>query len=152
MRKEYINKVQKELTVSRKQKREIIRDLNEAFDSAKEHKETEIQVIERLGTPKDFAENVAETLDFNQMQYRKRKKFLLAFYFSCGIAIFCLIGSLIAKHALLPDNVIGQADAMTAITIYDTSSIDFWIVLLIIGLIFAIIAVVLIICSIRRRK
>ena len=39
-----------------------MRDLNEVFASALEHGETEQQVIERLGTTKEFAENTAEQL------------------------------------------------------------------------------------------
>lgn len=152
MRAEYIKKVKKELTVSRKLKQEIIRDLNEAFDSAKEHGETEKQVIDRLGEPKDFAESMEETIGFNRVQYRKRRKIFLAVYCSCGIALFCLIAALIAKHSALPDNVIGQANAMTQITIKNFLPFDIWSALLIIGLIFAIVSVVLIVALTRRKK
>ena len=60
MKEQYIKQVEKELSLTRKAKKEVVRDLNEVFASALEHGETEQQVIERLGTPKEFAENTAE--------------------------------------------------------------------------------------------
>ena len=60
MKEQYIKLVCKELTVPRRQKKDIIRDLEEAFASAKEHGETEEQVIERLGTPEEFAAGMSE--------------------------------------------------------------------------------------------
>lgn len=152
MREEYIKKVKKELSVSRNQKREIIRDLNEAFDSAKEHGETEAQVVDRLGTPKDFAESMEETIGFNRAQHGKRRKKLLAVYCSCGIAVFCLLSAFVAKHAALPDNVIGQADARTGIWVHGSLPFDSWSALLIIGLAFAIVAVVLIVGLTHKKK
>ena len=62
MKEQYIKQVEKELSLTRKAKKEVVRDLNEVFASALEHGETEQQVIERLGTPKEFAENTAEQL------------------------------------------------------------------------------------------
>lgn len=152
MREEYIKKVKKELSVSRKQKHEILRDLNEAFDSAIEHGETEKQVIDRLGTPKDFAENMEETIGFNRVQYRKRRKKLIGICCFCGIAIFCFIAALIAGNSALPDNVIGQADALTTITVNGSIPFDISTALLIIGFAFAIVAVVLIVGLIRKKK
>ena len=60
MKEQYIKQVEKELNLSRKAKTEVVRDLNEIFASATEHGETEQQVIERLGTPKEFADSTAE--------------------------------------------------------------------------------------------
>ena len=57
MKEQYIKQVVKELHLSRKAKSEVVRDLNEIFASAVEHGETEQQVVERLGTPKDFADS-----------------------------------------------------------------------------------------------
>ena len=53
MKEQYIKQVEKELSLTRKAKKEVVRDLNEVFASALEHGETEQQVIERLGTPKE---------------------------------------------------------------------------------------------------
>ena len=152
MRELYIKQVKKELAVSRKLKHEVLRDLNEAFDSAAEHGEAEEQVIDRLGTPKDFVESVEETAGFNQAQHRKRRIKLIAICCSCGIAIFCLIVALIARNSTLSDNVIGQADAMTTITTNHSFSFDIFSVLLIIGFAFTILTVILIADLIRKKK
>ncbi len=126
--------------------------MNEAFNSAVEHGETEEQVIARLGTPKDFAENMEETVGFNRAQYRKRRKKFIAICCSCGIAVFCLIGALIARNSALPDNVIGQADAMTTITVNGSFPFDIWSTLLIIGFAFAIVTIVLIVGFTSKKK
>ncbi len=76
MRENYIKQVKKGLVVSQKQKKEVIRDLNEAFSSASEHGETEQQVIERLGSPKDFADNIHEQLGIDFIARQKRKNLL----------------------------------------------------------------------------
>jgi len=60
MKEQYIKQVEKELSLPRKMKKEVVRDLNEVFASAMEHGETEQQVIQRLGTPKEFADSTAE--------------------------------------------------------------------------------------------
>ena len=51
MKEQYIKQVEKELSLPRKMKKEVVRDLNEVFASAMEHGETEQQIIQRLGTP-----------------------------------------------------------------------------------------------------
>ncbi|MEA4846161.1 MAG: DUF1700 domain-containing protein [Clostridiaceae bacterium] len=152
MREQYIKQVKKELAVSRKLKYEILRDLNEAFDSAAEHGETEGQVIDRLGTPKDFVGDFEETAGFNRAQYRKRRQKLIWICCLCGIAIFCFIAGLIASNSVLPDNVIGQADAMTLITVNGYLPFDISTPLLLIGFVFTVVAAILIISLFRKKK
>lgn len=152
MREKYIKKVKKELSVSRNKKHEIIRDLNEAFDSAREHGESEKKVIDRLGTPKDFAESMEETIGFSRVQYREKTKKSVAIFCLCGVAVFCLIAALAVQKSALPDNVIGQADAMTSITVSGSFPFDVSTVLLMIGFVFAVIAVFLIVGLIRKKK
>lgn len=60
MKEQYIKQVKKELSLPRKMKKEVVRDLNEVFASAMEHGETEQQIIQRLGTPREFADSTAE--------------------------------------------------------------------------------------------
>lgn len=76
MRENYIKQVKRELDIPKKQKREVIRDLNEAFASAVEHGESERQVIERLGSPKDFADNIHEQFGIDCAARQKRKNLL----------------------------------------------------------------------------
>ena len=73
MKEQYIKQVEKELNLSRKAKTEVVRDLNEIFASAAEHGETEQQVIERLGTPKEFADNTAEQFGIDNSAPRNEK-------------------------------------------------------------------------------
>lgn len=48
MKEQYIKQVEKELHLSRKERMEVLRDLNEIFASAVEHGDTEHQKILRI--------------------------------------------------------------------------------------------------------
>ena len=101
MKQQYIRQVKKALNLPREQKAEVLRDLDEAFSSALEHGETERQVIERLGTPDEFAGSIHEQL---------------------GIAFF--------MRAERPaQNIIGQADAMTNMQIVGSGVDMFWLMI-----------------------
>ena len=152
MRKQYIKQVKKELSVSHKLKKEILRDLNEAFDSAAEHGETEEQVINRLGTSKDFTRDVEENMSFDRVQYRKNQKKIVEICCLCGIAIICLIAALISQTSRLPENVIGQGDAMTSITVKSAFPFGLFFILLIAGIVIAVIAAIKIIVFVRNKK
>ena len=71
MKEQYIKQVEKELSLPRKMKKEVVRDLNEVFASAMEHGETEQQVIQRLGTPKEFADSTAEQFGIDNTKSKK---------------------------------------------------------------------------------
>lgn len=71
MKEQYIKRVKKELHLPGKAKNEVMRDLNEIFASAAEHGETEQQVIERLGTPKEFADSTAEQFGIDNKKERR---------------------------------------------------------------------------------
>lgn len=87
MKEQYIKQIEKELHLSRKDKKEVVRDLNEIFSSALEHGETAQQVIERLGTPKEYADSIAEQFGVNN---RKRRKMV------GGIAVITAAALLVA--------------------------------------------------------
>ena len=53
-RETYIRKVKKQLDCSVKEKEEIVRDLQEIFDSGKEHGKSESQIIKQLGKPQAY--------------------------------------------------------------------------------------------------
>ena len=63
MKEQYIRQVKHHIYLPRKQKQEVLRDLEEIFASAQEHGETESQVMERLGDPKEYAREVQNPLD-----------------------------------------------------------------------------------------
>ena len=58
MKEEYIRRVKGHLPLPRQQKREVLRDLEEIFASAGEHGESEAQVLDRLGSPEEYAREV----------------------------------------------------------------------------------------------
>lgn len=153
MKEHYIKQVKKELLISRKQKNDVLRDLGEVFTSAMEHGETEQQVIERLGSPKDFAISTEEQLGIDRTALRKRNN-IIFIIISIGVSVlaFVLFGTLYLKQ--LPDGVIGQADAMTNIRINGIGAIDPSLIFLVIGIAAIIVLVVRILkimCNDRRK-
>ncbi len=153
MKEHYIKQVKKELLISRKQKNDVLRDLDEVFASAMEHGETEQQVIERLGLPKDFAISTEEQLGIDRTTLRKRNN-IIFIIISIGVSVlaFVLFGTLYLKQ--LPDGVIGQADAMTNIRINGIGAIDLSLIFLVIGIaaiIVLIVRILKIMCNDRRK-
>lgn len=141
MKKQYIKQVKRELSVSRRAKKEIVRDLEEVFASALEHGENETQVMERLGSPKDFAENMEEQIGFDRVGYRNRNKLIqIVCSFATALAFFVIY--IVVKALQIPKSVIGQADSMTGIKIeapFVLNSLSFIVILGIVALIVAII-------------
>ncbi len=87
----YIKQVKKSLNISHKTKAEILRDLEEAFASAAEHGETEQQVMDRLGTPEEFAESIQEQLGLScteKSSWKGRTGIAIAAFISI-IAFLC---------------------------------------------------------------
>jgi len=151
MKEHYIKQVKRELLISRRQKNDVLRDLDEVFTSAMEHGETEQQVIERLG--KDFAISTEEQLGIDRTALRKRNN-IIFIIISIGVSVlaFVLFGTLHSKQ--LPDGVIGQADAMTNIRINGTGAIDPSLIFLVIGItaiIVLIVRILKIMCNDRRK-
>ena len=153
MKEHYIKQVKRDLLMSRRQKNDVLRDLDEVFTSAMEHGETEQQVIERLGSPKDFAISTEEQLGIDRTALRKRNN-IIFIIISIGVSVlaFVLFGTLHSKQ--LPDGVIGQADAMTNIRINGTGAIDPSLIFLVIGItaiIVLIVRILKIMCNDRRK-
>lgn len=149
MKENYIKQVEKELLLSRKAKKEVVRDLNEVFASALEHGETEQQVIERLGTPKEFADNTAEQLGIYNTAPQKRKG-VISSVIALIVSIVAFIVYAVAKTQQVPDGAIGQADAQTNIQVEGAFSFDASQIILMVGIIAAVIAVVQITKTIRK--
>lgn len=145
MRAEYIKQVKKLLIGSRKIKKEIIRDLNEIFDSSAEHGESEEKVIQRLGNPADYAEECVLRSGEYITFYSRNKWKIIRCCIMVLCSILCISLAFISRCSKVPDGAIGQADALTAIAIIDSFAIHYSIILLIIGLIFAIISIVMIV-------
>ena len=111
MKEQYIKQVEKELSLTRKAKKEVVRDLYEVFASALEHGETEQQVIERLGTPKEFAENTAEQLGIDSAAPQKRKG-IISSVAALVVAVAAFVIYATTQSGKVPDGAIGQDVAM----------------------------------------
>ena len=102
--------------------------MDEAFASALEHGETERQVIERLGTPDEFADSIHEQLGIACPDRRGRKRRICIALTALVSAIAFAIAFLI--HAERPaQNIIGQADAMTNMQIVGSGIDMFWLMI-----------------------
>lgn len=128
MKQQYIRRVKKALNLPRKQKAEVLRDLDEAFASALEHGETERQIIERLGTPDEFADSIHEQLGIACPDRRRRKrKICIALTVLVSAIAFAIAFFMRAERPA--QNIIGQADAMTNIQIVGSGVDMFWLMI-----------------------
>ena len=150
MKKQYIRQVRKDLHIPRSAKTEVVRDLQEIFASAAEHGESEQQVAERLGTPREFADRTAEQFGFDPAARRRRNRLIQIAISLAVAAAFALYAAAAAQR--VPPGAIGQADAMTNIRI-EGAGFDVTLLLLAAGILaaaFAILQLVRAACSGRR--
>jgi len=149
MKEQYIKQVEKELSLTRKAKKEVVRDLNEVFASALEHGEQ--QVIERLGTPKEFAENTAEQLGIDSAAPQKRKG-IISSVAALVVAVAAFVIYATTQSGKVPDGAIGQADAMTNIQVEGAFGFDASQIILAVGVIAVTIAIIQIIRTVRKNR
>ena len=150
MKKQYIRQVRKDLHIPRSAKTEVVRDLQEIFASAAEHGESEQQVAERLGTPREFADRTAEQFGFDPAARRRRNRLIQIAISLAVAAAFALYAAAAAQR--VPPGAIGQADAMTNIRV-EGAGFDVTLLLLAAGILaaaFAILQLVRAACSGRR--
>lgn len=146
MKEQYIKQVMRALSGQGARKREVQRDLQEIFDSAHEHGQTDLQVIERLGAPEDFAQSI---LGEQKVQRKGRWRwvvigFLLFVVAVCGILLWVI------QASRLPDHVIGYQDSMTSIQI--TGAFDITPILWGVGAVALAVAVGFILWGRKRKK
>lgn len=116
MKETYIQQVKQELSLPKKKREAIARDLREAFACALEHGETEQQVIERLGSPAEFARSVQEQLGTNPARGQKWRNCLsIILPLVAGMALLLL--GIAPRLNPGPPNAIGQANAQTLIQV-----------------------------------
>ncbi len=118
MKEQYLRQVARRLSLSRRKKREVLRDLEEAFASAQEHGETEEKVLERLGSPEEFCAGVEEQLGVRQGRGGTAPILLTA----CGAVLLGLFAA--AQAGRPPEGAIGQADAATTIQVESAFPFD----------------------------
>ncbi len=150
MKEQSVEQVEKELSLPHKAKKEVVRDLNEVFASALEHGETEQQVIQRLGTPKEFADSTAEQFGIDNASSKKRKGIISALVALVAVVAFSIYA--VTRLGKAPEGAIGQADATTNIQIESALGFDVLQIILAVGFAAAVIAALLIIRTIHKNQ
>ena len=93
MRRQYIQRVKRALCLSKEEKQEMIRDLQELFDSAVEHGETEEEVIARLGSPKEYVYHIHEQLGkMDEIQKRRKTRIRMGILWLLAVVLFLAAG------------------------------------------------------------
>lgn len=149
MKKQYIRQVRKDLHIPRSAKTEVVRDLQEIFASAAEHGESEQQVAERLGTPREFADRTAEQFGFDPAARRRQNRLLQIAISLAVAAAFALYAAAAAQR--VPPGAIGQADAMTNIRV-EGAGFDVTLLLLAAGILAAAFAILQLIRAARSGR
>ena len=149
MKKQYIRQVRKDLHIPRSAKTEVVRDLQEIFASAAEHGESEQQVAERLGTPREFADQTAEQFGFDPAARRRQNRLLQIAISLAVAAAFALYAAAAAQR--VPPGAIGQADAMTNIRL-EGAGFDVTLLLLAAGILAAAFAILQLIRAARSGR
>ena len=149
MKKQYIRQVRKDLHIPRSAKTEVVRDLQEIFASAAEHGESEQQVAERLGPPREFADRTAEQFGFDPAACRRRGRLIQIAISLAVAAAFALYAAAAAQR--VPPGAIGQADAMTNIRV-EGAGFDVTLLLLAAGILAAAFAILQLIRAARSGR
>lgn len=150
-KEKYIKSVKRKLNVPDDLKTSVLEELREAFDSAKEHGESENDLINRLGTPKEFVSDVIKNADLTdeQKKYIKRRKNIIKVIIAFIIAAAAFTGYYIYQRMSMGD-VIGYANGSTNIQVIGGSENIVLILLYIVF--FAVIAGLLIYSVNLKRK
>lgn len=117
-KEKYIKAVKRKLNVPDDLKSSVLEELSETFDSAKEHSESESDLIKRLGTPKEFVKDVIKSADLTseQKKYIKQRKNIIRVIIAFIIAAAAFTGYFIFRRVSM-SNVIGYADSSTNIQV-----------------------------------
>lgn len=146
MKEKYIKQLKKALKPPAHKKKEVLRDVCEAFDSAQEHGETAQQVIARLGSPQDFAAGWHEQWGLNPQSLKKRRLRLTALLLGLIVLGALALRLYIRRQETM--NIIGGADGMTSI-IVSSNGLGLAPILLCAAVILAAVALGLLIKSFR---
>lgn len=148
MQKNYIKQVKRALRAPGKRKREIIRDLDELFAAAHEHGDGEAALIERLGTPEEFARDMEAQLGIT---VKRRRNTAIAAAILAVIAAAALIIRAVARTERPTEGVIGGADSMTSILVVSRTGPDMGDALLMLAIAAAVAAAALMLLRHRAK-
>ena len=110
-----------------------------------------LQVIQRLGTPKEFADSTAEQFGIDNASSKKRKGIISALV-ALIVAVVAFSIYAVTRLGKAPEGAIGQADATTNIQIESALGFDVLQIILAVGFAAAVIAVLLIIRTIHKNR
>ena len=97
-----------------------MRDLQEIFDSGKEHGKSESQIIKQLGKPQAYAQALG--CGRQTMPLSGKRKVAVVFLAVGGL--FCLYALGESLRFRMPKNAIGGGDAMTMIVLQNSSPVN----------------------------
>lgn len=115
MSEAYLKRLRRALHLPRRQKAEILRDIEEAFASAWAHGETAQQVVERLGCPEELAAAIHERLGIVPPPRRLWLRRVAVAAFVCALLVLGLLAH--SRIGALPHDVIGAASSLTALRV-----------------------------------
>lgn len=121
-RKQYLKQVSRRLYLPGEIKQAVLAGLQESFDSAAEHGETDAELIERLGSPKTFVNDVlqsAELTDDQRKNIRRERALRISAIVLSVLALMIagLIAARAVAEAIFESMVIGYANAPTEIMV-----------------------------------
>lgn len=146
MKQEYIQQVGRALPLPRQQKREVLRDLEEIFASAGEHGESEAQVLDRLGSPEEYAKEVLAQTGFAPRPGKAALGLALS-ALVCGVCLALFVWS---QSGRLPEDAIGGAVGSTGIQV--AGGVDLSPLLLVLAAVGLMGAVFFALWLLRKRK
>ena len=115
----YIRRVGRALRLPRRQKAAALRDLREAFASAREHGEPAERVVDRLGPPKAYAAAIdgrEEGAGTGRNGSRGKGAAVLPALLAAAAAS-CLLAAWVLRHSTPPADAIGYAEQMTGMVV-----------------------------------
>lgn len=150
MKDEYIKKVRLCLRLPKAQRREVIRDLEEIFNSATEHGETEKAVCSRLGSPEDYAAEVQAQLDVKSYRGQTIVTALAAVVGAVCLTVAIIVMAL-QRNFIFPANAAGGSISSTGIELAGNGP-NTAIIFLVIGIVLLVAAVVIAVRRMLRRR
>jgi len=150
MGEQYIRQVSRKLNLSRSRKKEILHDLEELFAEAASHGETEEDVIKRLGSPEEYANECQLNLSHEVGKRNTLRKKAIAMIVTLIVALACMFPYVSIHLQKAPEDAIGYADAATGIFLVGKSAFFNEDVFLFIGILLVIIDIILLIVNITK--
>ena len=152
MKNSYISCVRRKLTLPHDKKKEVMRDLEDIFATAKDRGEGEAETISRLGAPDEYVKETEAAFGVDGARLRRKRLAVVAFAFAF-VAVVALAFGIVAGYGVqrIPEGAIGYAEAMTDIEV-EGAGFDVYTAALGAGAVAACAAIALGVAAIVTRK